>query len=639
MDDELDRAWRSAWAKPDRRQIYEWGRSELHLNGDYRTKGMFHVETSRHLIMPFEAAKDDAVRMINLLKGIQTAGSLIGDVFFHWALKNQPAPMMMTYQSDDDGEQHYATRIEPTLKATECNRDQHARLRRKRDLYQFPAMNVYFQGANMNSLQRKSVRYEVNDEVWDWRAGMLAEAWGRTEGFAEICKIFNISQGGEEGTDWEHCWNSGRRHEWGARCQKCDTLQPLLFFGKMVNDPETRAGIVWDEKLDRSGRRDIDRTAATARFRCVHCGHDHPNEPTTWEHFNETGEYICLDPERSKTNMSFHWGSIVNGRYDALVAEFLRAVEIKEQGNTGPLKKFYQKKLAQMWSESAAEEKIVLRTGEYLKESVFTTGYKHQPIDGEVNRCITADFQEGKGKDGRHFKIVARAWRDGGASRLLWEGRLNAVEKLYELQIALGVRSTCVCVDGGHARNEVATWCAHYGWTVLIGDDPDDFPHKPKKRGDKPIRLPYSAKFKIDPRRGKVGQGTRLAPAFYWSNPAVKNITWNLRHGRGARWELPKDLSEAYKAEIDTEVRKRTLDKKTGRPRYVWVQLSEDNHAWDCENMQTVFALMAGILSAVIEEEEAPPEDEKPAPPTAKKPPAPPVAPHNQPRQLDLLPS
>ncbi|EIQ01619.1 bacteriophage tail assembly protein [Opitutaceae bacterium TAV1] len=642
--DEIRHAWLNAWRKPDRRQIYTWAREDLNLQGDYRTKGKFHVETSRHLILPFNFALNDQVRMINLLKGVQTAGSLVGDIFFDWALKNQPAPMMMTYQSDDDAEQHYVTRIEPTLRATDVLWPILERVRKKRDLYQFPAMNVYFQGANMNSLQRKSIRYEVNDEVWDWKPGMLSEAWARTEGYQEISKIFNISQGGEEGTDWDMCWHDGRRYEWGWHCRECRHHQPLAFFSEMLDDSRTRAGIVWSDIRGRDGQRDIDRCAASARLRCCRCGREHPDEPATWEHVNTSGDYLCLDPDRSVTNVSLHWSSLVNGRYASLVREFLRANQIKKQGNTDPLKKFYQKKLAQMWSDAAAEEKVVLSLGEYLKEPALTAGYVPASIDREINRCITADFQEGRGSDTRHFIIVCRAWRDDGSSRLLWEGRLNTPADLYALQIALDVAPACVCVDGGHARNEVATWCARYGWTVLIGDDLETFPHTPRhrKRGEKPTQRPYSMRFKIDPRRGQVGQGRRFAHAFTWSNPTVKKLTWNLRHGRGARWELPTDLSADYKAQIDTEVRKRVLDKKTGRPRYWWVTLDENNHAWDCENMQTVFALMAGILAEDIEDETQKENSPTPSPDgsggdVSKLLSGRPIAPHDQPQQLTLL--
>jgi hypothetical protein len=411
--------------------------------------------------------------------------------------------------------------------------------------------------------------------------------------------------------------------------------------GKVIHDERgdpVRAGVVWDTVLLRDGRHDIDRCARSARFRCSRCGHDHADEPVTWERFNTNGAYILQDPDRGMKNCSVHWSSMVNGRYESLVAEFLKATEIKEQGSVEPLRKFYMKKLAQFWALSTAQEKITLRTAGYLKEPAQAKGYKlpDQVAAAYPWRFIVADFQEGRGNDTRHFKVVARAWREDGSSRLLWEGRVNSPEKIYELQLALQVRPACVCVDGAHEMNFIAGICAKYGWTVLIGDDPETFPHKPKKRGEKPIQRPFSPRFKIDPMRGKAGAGRTYAFAFYWSNPSVKTITWNLRHGEGARWELPQDVSPTYRDEIDSEVRKREIDKKTGRPRYRWIQTKQDNHAWDCENMQTVCALIAELIPFDVEPEE---EEAKPDAAEEPKKPEKPTAPHDQPEQLALLPS
>jgi hypothetical protein len=453
------------------------------------------------------------------------------DIFFQWVMANAPAPTMMTYQTDDDAEQHYLTRIEPTLRATAKNRAALDALHKKRDLYQFPAMNVYFQGANMNSLQRKSVKYEGNDECWDWPAGMLGEAWARTERFPRSCKILNISQGGDEGTDWELTHNAGRRYEWGVKCQKCGHHQPYSFFGQMMDNPTVRAGVIWDERTRPDGGRDLELASTSARWRCAKCGHEHPDEPSIWERFNACGEHLLLDPARGMKNCSVHWNSLVNGRYGDLAREFLQAVEIRDQGNTMPLEKFYKKKLAQFWSLSTAQEKVTLSVCGYLKEAPFEPGYKATKLPREILRFITADFQEGRGNDTRHFIVGGRAWLEDGSSRLLWEGRIEHKERLRALQLALGVCNSAVCIDGGHELLQIAAWCAQYGWTVLIGDPTEakSFPHR--RKGGKPVERPFTPRFKIDPLRGKAGAGQRYAYAFKWSGESIKGITWRLRHG------------------------------------------------------------------------------------------------------------
>jgi phage terminase large subunit GpA-like protein len=424
---EIIAAWQRGLRRPDRREIWRIAREEVNLQGDYDPKGYFRVESSRYLLFPFALLLNPLVRMLNLLKSIQTGGTLVGDLFFYHCLRHMPGPFMFTLQTDDDAEQHYLTRIEPTLKESPLYVGIHTGLHKKRDLYQFPGMNTYFQGANMNSLQRKSIKNEVNDEVWDWPAGMLAEAWGRTERFSRSCKIINISQGGEEGTDWDHAYHAGKIHEWGVFCFNCGHHNILSFFGKMLDNPKLRAGIVWDDRRHPSGRRDIDACANSARFRCCKCGHEHANEPRTWERFNASGEYIDTDPLKPLKNVSCHWESLVNGNYDSLVASFLKATEILESGSPAALKKFYQKYLARMWAIADSQEKIEVRTSDYNMEDPFAEGYKPVPEEDELKRFITADFQEGKTAkgEGRHFRVAARAWLTNGRSRLLYYGRID----------------------------------------------------------------------------------------------------------------------------------------------------------------------------------------------------------------------
>jgi phage terminase large subunit GpA-like protein len=220
------------------------------LEGAFARKGQFSLVGSRYLELPFALLTDDRVRMLNLAKAPQTAGSLVAEIYLQFVFCNRPGPFMMTFQSDDDAEEHYATRIEPTFLKTEPNREMFMKLRKRRALYRWPHMSLFIQGANMNSLQSKSIRYEWNDEVWRWRPGLLEEAWKRTHAFRRVCKILNISQGGLVGTDWEECWEGGRRYENGVRCENpaCDRLQPLSFCGSMVDDPKAFDGIVWDRR-------------------------------------------------------------------------------------------------------------------------------------------------------------------------------------------------------------------------------------------------------------------------------------------------------------------------------------------------------------------------------------------------------
>lgn len=636
VEDMIDRSWRIGWHRPSRDEIHRWAMDHVVLDGDYARTGRFSMDGSRYLELPFELLGDDTVRMLNILKSPQSAGTLVADIALQWWFANRPGPTMVTFQSDDDAEQHYLTRIEKTFLATPVNRALFIRLKKKRDLYRWPHMSAYFQGANINSLQRKSIRYEVNDEVWCWRPGMLGEAWARTEAFRRDCKILNISQAGEVGTEWERTWNNGRRYEYGVHCLECGHLQPLVFFARMEKDEKVHAGVVWDREARFSdGRWNITRAAETTRFRCRHCGHEHADEPLTWARLDARGAYVCHDPDRGMSDCSVRWNGMVLGDWGRMTRRFLQACEVRDGGSTAALEQFYEKDLALFWDPALTQEKVELQLGGFAKEAPFSAGYQPERLPWETMRIITADYQQGTGNDTRHLIVICRAWADSSAkrSRLLWEGRCNTFEDVYRLQLALGVDASCVCIDGSFEMMEVAAQCAKYGWTMLIGDDAEVFLHR--RKGREPRRLPFSERFRVDPGKGKASQGRRACWAFRWSNPSIKNVLWNLRHGLAKHtWEIPHDVSPSYREGIDAEAKRRVVVKKTGAPKWVWVQLLPNNHAWDCECMQVVVAIAAGCLTFDVEPEEQPQKPDAAARRQAADSPQPP---HDKPQQLELI--
>lgn len=644
-------AWQSAWSPPDRRLNYEWAAEEVVLEGDYAQTGKFAIRDSRQFVKAFECLDNDVVRMLNVLKSPRTGGSLIGDVWLQHIFKNRPAPFMMTQQTDDDAERHYLTKIKKTFEATRANAELFATLQKKRDLYQFLHMNFYVQGANMNSLQSKGVKYEWNDEVWIWKPGMMSEAFSRTEDFKRVCKILNVSQGGVVRSEWEVVYNQGKRHNFGVRCEKCGRLQPYEFFATML-DPATnaevcgpdgkpiRAGAVWDRTARlKDGRWDITRAAETTRFRCCYCGHEHLDEMRTYEKFSASADYVCLDPERRMTDVSLRWCAMVGGDWWRLTKKFLQACEVRDFGGaTISLENFYKKELATFWDPSLAEQKIVVSTSDYHMEPAREKGYKREPLDWEKKLFIVADYQDGTGNDTRHLLVGVRAWSDEthNRSRLLFWGRVNTFAELYQLQRALGIPASCVCVDGSFQMMEVAAQCAKYGWTMLIGDDPEFFLHKRKK--GPPLRRPFSPLFKTDPLKGKNGAGRSFCWTLRWSNPAIKSLLWNLRHGLTRhKWELPADVPIDYRDGIDSEVKRFVPKKGSPVPVATWVPVKRNNHPWDVECMQTVLAVVTGCLTFDVEEDAPPPAHEKRG--AGERGADTPKAPHHEPDQLELLPT
>ena len=227
MHPEIIKSFRRGIRYPDLRSSYDWAREHVHLHpGGYAISGKFEVSTSRHLIAPLEALDDPRVPVVNILKATQTGGTLIADIkVLHW-LANHPGPTLWNFNTESVAEQHAASRFMVALRNCAVIRpllpdDRHAI---KKDQIIFRnGTPLYIQGSALSGLQAKSIRYLVNDEVWEWEPGRIREAYARVTAFlkAGTAKILNISQGGTVDDDWHRITKDATISNWHVPCLHC----------------------------------------------------------------------------------------------------------------------------------------------------------------------------------------------------------------------------------------------------------------------------------------------------------------------------------------------------------------------------------------------------------------------------------
>ena len=620
---DLSKYWRDSWAPPDRRSIPEWARENIDLQGDYAEKGFFRVENSRYLNKAFEFIANDTTRQLNLLKAVQTGGSLVGDISLqHW-FANDPNSTQLIFQTDDDADQHFRARVQPTFEHSPCNKSLFKQHRKKRDFWQFPHMNLYVHGANWSSLQRKSIKYQINDECWQWPSGMLEEAWGRTRAFKATCKILNISQAGTQDDEWNLTCDNAKRYDYGVNIPGAGKTVPLEFFLKMENDPENRAGIIWDSQAKNAdGSYDYDKVRKTTRFKCPITAKEYEDTPRNWALFNEWGSYICKDEERTIREVTLRWNSLVRGYWGDLAVQYCRALEALDKGLAEPLKKFYQKELCIPWAEDMETPEVRLISGGYEEG---------EPWEDSVFDCMTVDYQEGKRNEGEHFWVCVRAWAADGRSRLRYFGKVWTADEIEVKREEYGINPVFVGIDGGDQLTYIAGICARFGYIILegAGNTRTSFPHK---KGKGTVYKAYAPKRRVDPLRGKRGAKRKIAWSFMWSNYSVKNILWRLRHGLGKEWALYDNLPESYVSGIDSEIKKRVTVKRTGGSQFIWYRTNRENHPWDCEAMSVVMAMIRGII--VFDPGNKPDDSDAKQ---EKQKAANPAAPHTEPDQPELF--
>lgn len=574
--------WRLGWQKPDRRKIYEWAHDHVTLPASYAQPGRFDIRTSRHMIGPFEAVQADHIREASWCGAIQTGKSLISEICIAWAACNSPGPTMWTMQSDDDAKEHCNQRFMEMLKGVRQIRDM-----MPSDRHMTQTASIYFgpffievNGANLNNLQRVSIRWKFNSEVWLWKQGLLSHARGRVSAYEKAgnSKVINESQGGNAGDDFHEAWNAGNQQVWSVHCFGCGQLSPLEFSCKAISQPEKHAGVVWNEDARRSdGTWNIGRAAETARWRCPHCGHEHADTSATRARWNAEGEYVALRTDAPKHIASFRWEALVARDMGALVAQFLEARKAQKQGVPQAMMDFTRQRRALPWVDEDTSEVILLKPSGYTLAGLDPAA----KIENEAYRFMTIDRQRD------HFWTVVRAWRRDGSSRKLYFSRVTTPEQLEEIRLMHGVEPQLTFEDAGYFPEGVYTDCARYGWTALKGSGDNFF--QVDVRGTKIKRLWSNA--------SQILHNGKLIPLFHWASDPIKDVLFNLRSGRGARWETPDDASGEYINQLSGDHKKQRLNGKTGRPEWRWMR-RHANHAHDLEAMQTVVAMMLSVLTA-----------------------------------------
>lgn len=514
----------------------------------------------------FEAVQNDHVRQIVIAAPTGGGKTTLLECLIPFIVAAQPGPMLLTGQTDDMAKEWAESRLIPMLNA--CGpvaqlfpADRHAK---RKTAIMFPHMALFLVGSNMSSLQEKSVRYAYGDEVWQWRPGMVGELkkrhhdrWNR--------KTILVSQGAEDGHEFHAEFDTGEVHEWGYVCAGCGEWRRWVW-----------SEIHYDEHKTETGEFDWGRIAETVRHCCGNCGHETANTTANRRAMAGRSRYQVMPGNPVAGHRSYHWPAWAVWWVDwaELVREWLAANYAKRRGVIDDLRQFTQKRAAERWKVDQSAPDVELVAADYS----LTQFMNGQTIDGEVHRFQTVDVQQD------HFWSVIRAWRADGSSRLLWEGRIALVDMVRELQQRYGVKPQMLFIDTGYMAGPVYDWCAKFGWTGIKGEGA----HGIKVNG---VQRLYS---NLQPTQAPSGGAAKY---FIWANEGIKDALAKLRAAGSPMWEFPRDVSSEYLAQLNSEMKRETLDKRTKKMALRWMKIgSRANHLWDCEAMQVAVATMFRLL-------------------------------------------
>lgn len=558
----------------------EWAAKFVRVQNSERAP-YFDVLQTPWWLRPMKAAADNEVKEVVVLAPTGSGKSTMAEGLIPWIVSEDPGPLLYASQTDEDSKFWAESRLLPTLKACEPLKglwpdDRHKS--RKMEII-WPHMPMVLGGANMSNFQEKSVRWLYGDEVWKWGPGLVREFLARHHNRWNR-RVFLVSQGGVTTDELTQEWEKTDQAEFCWECPECGTLQPYSS-DQLVMD---------DVKVD--GELDEQATADTARLVCGGCSHEFADTVSNRRMLSSSAidnpdtedGYLIKEgtrPLHGYIGCHVHAFAIWWVPWSEYGVEKLIAMRQLKAGLAEKYRQLIQKRDARPWEEDMAESKSELRQGGYTRDD-YSGGDK---IEDEAERFMTVDV----GKD--HYWAVIRAWKHGGASRLLWEGYVPDDATLERLQADYGVREKCVLLDTGYDTQRIYDLIVKNGWQGIKGEDQKTYRHPVKGKRGGYVEKPFSRRQKARPNQGG------LAEYYLVSVSDCKDVLHRLRHGQGADWEVPSDVSPAYLNQIDSEAKRPFKNAKTGQEVMKWVKVRRANHLFDCEVYQVACAMMLGVFN------------------------------------------
>ena len=569
--DRLIARFRSAVRRSARLKPSEWATGRVAIKDGLSPK--FDAANTPWLTDALDSLANPECRQLVLLAPVGTGKTAaMGEAAVAYIVAEDPGPTLIVNQTDADLEDWAKNRLAHTLKETPETKSlwPSGRYGTTNTSYLFPHMSMYLTGANMSGLQSKSMRRVICDEPWIWKKGLIDEAKGRLHDRWNRQFIL-LSQAGVEGEDLDAEWETTDKREFCFECPNCKTRQPWDWSRRIMS--EVKDG----EKID------LTATAKTCRIRCATegCDFEIADNPRDRRSLAEGATYVST-AAGEPGHIGYHYNILCNWRKPLweVALQFLKAKESAKKGDLVPLRQFIQKRLAEPWRDEMAESSTEVVLAGYSRDDIDPTA----KVEGERMRFATIDA------GGDHFWCVIRAWAQGGASKLLYEGYVPGLggdeAELVKLLARFQVLPAKTLLDLGYEWDRMVELCAKHGWTGIRGAGEQNSWEHHLQNGSK-VEKPYSLI-----RKTRSSKGAVVKYVFVGTN-TLKDMLARLASGNGVEWVTFSDVSKAYKKHFKAESQQEVEVGRRKEIKRVWILKNRKaNHLFDCEVYQVGAALM-----------------------------------------------
>jgi hypothetical protein len=611
---------------PDRVvDVVGWAEGNVRLPGSARSES-FDASITPWTREPIHRIDDGKTRRVTFVKPIQAGGSVVGEVALcYWAAVKSSGDIQYNWQNDEQAEARWDRRIERILKACPAvqRRWPQERHRATRGQILFPHANLWCQGVlTARRVASDTVTYQINEEVHDeegWLPGRLDQAFGRTTAVA-FPVVLIISNAGRKNSELHTAFLSGTMQRWEVRCPGCGEFHAMRTRWE-EKKPEL-GGLRYDSDGCRleNGEVDYNALAATIRYQFP-CGYQVPDDVVIRRQLSLSGRYG--EPENKGAppeNRSY--------TLEAVAVDYIRWVDLIQQKHKAlRAMKFGD---PEPWAKYLRERECIFAddTERPLVGKIVTSSVK-KSRDGlidKLTRFACIDRQRGEITRGEfpHWWLLIRDFKANGDSLLVYEGKVTDDSELVATVKDHAVAPQCVVVDAGYDQTFVLKFCLQHGFNAIKGDKVAMY-----RREDGAKRITSEAKpihtlvnagpcheYVYDMHR-KEYVPHPLEPLWWqYSKAGIRDRLHYLRASGFVKWEVPEDVSDDYRAHMESESFERRRNARDGSWEGVWVQHTDRNDLFVCECYAAMLADDAGLIgdiaagSTAVEEKE-PERDEE----------------------------
>lgn len=608
-----------------------------------RSKGItacrhFEIDTARQIAGPMRAIADPNVRILALLKAVQTLGSLAYDLALHWLIVHSEYKTIIVFLDADDKALSYADkRLMPTLKA---NPDIVPLLPTGAQRFDDKKCDIKFTNGKilrvcgLNDTNASSLTWQVVviDEGWLHHSdGLMQKAIDRSKQ-VQNRKVIIIGQAGNHDEDQDKIWRGLNRHvPITFACPCCGGRQEFSITSSRPADFVPRApdvsrlpsqfqaellppapGTYWGLKVktrfaDIKTEPEIKSVAATARFECYHCGFEIPDTRdmrrrmmATYEQDYQSslttpaGEVVKFTPENFEVGFWNPDPSSVTIPFAQTMQEYIIAKKTQDEiGTELKIQDFYKNRWATAWNPDLTRN---------LKASV------HEHYD--VKKEWLDEWRRGLIIDNQHELQTqwASAWAvsRSGKSRQLWRGPLKGLgthgrdwktqpDTVAGKQAELGIKDQWVFLDGAYMRQQLVDECAKHGhwgtvggqrvwlcWNLLVGSKWTDFAHADEKNA----KLRFNVSDPVEELR-QVNKFLAKVLVFNFSALKCGDMAAAHRDGKAAETLFLPETDDvknplSWTAQINSHARQTAISKHSGMSQDIWLPRTQNtpDHYW-----------------------------------------------------------